>query len=105
MIQIPEHIITLIDKQLKGVATSEEAASLQQWRAENTSNDTVYRQLEKIWQESGAILTEKTYDTEAAWDKVDLRLEKGNKKASIRMMARLAAAASIIGILFIAGWL
>jgi transmembrane sensor len=104
MIQIPEHIITIIEKQLKGQATSEETATLQQWRAENPSHDTIYRQLEKVWQESGAILAEKTYDTESAWDKVDLRLE-GNKKAPVRMLTRLAAAASIAGILLIAGWL
>lgn len=109
MIQIPEHIITLIEKQLKGQATSGETASLQQWRGENTSHDTVYRQLEKVWQESGAILTEKKYDTQSAWDKVDLRLENGNKKAPVPlvrgMITRLAAAACILGILFFAGWL
>jgi len=105
MIQIPEHILTIIEKQLKGQASVEETASLQQWRAENPSHESIYRQLEKLWQESGAILTEKTYDAESAWDKVDLRLEKGNKKAPVRMLTRLAAAACIIGILFIAGWL
>ena len=109
MIQIPEHIITLIEKQLKGQATSEETARLQQWRGEHPSHDTVYRQLEKVWQESGAILTEKTYDTETAWNKVDLRLANGNKKAPVPrmrgMITRLAAAACIVGILFFAGWL
>jgi transmembrane sensor len=105
MIQIPEHIITLIEKQLKGAANSEETARLQQWRAENSSNDTIYRQLEKVWQESGAILTEKTYDTSAAWDKIDQRLDHGNKKAPVRIITRLAAAATIVGILLIAGWL
>jgi transmembrane sensor len=109
MIQIPEHIITIIEKQLKGLATSEETASLQQWRAENPSHNTVYRQLERIWAESGAILTEKTYDTQSAWAKVDLRLDEGNKKAPVPrvrgMITRLAAAASIVGILLIAGWL
>ncbi len=104
MIQIPEHIIALIEKQLKGQANPDDTASLQQWRAENTSHDTVYRQLEKIWNESGAILTEKTYDTSAAWDKIDHRLDHGNKKAPVRMITRLAAAATIAGIILIAGW-
>lgn len=105
MIQIPEHILTIIEKQLKGQASVEETTSLQQWRAENPSHDRIYHQLEKLWQESGVLLTEKTYDAESAWDKIDLRLEKGNKKAPVRMLTRLAAAACIIGILFIAGWL
>ncbi len=105
MIQIPEYIIALIEKELKGQANADENASLQQWRAENSSHDTIYRQLEKVWNESGAILTENTYDTTAAWDKIDQRLDHGTKKAPIRMITRLAAAASIVGILFIAGWL
>jgi transmembrane sensor len=105
MIQIPEHIIALIEKQLKGQANAEETASLQQWRAENNSHDAIYRQLEKVWNESGAILTEKTYDATAAWDKIDRRLDHGAKKAPVRMITRLAAAASIVGILLIAGWL
>lgn len=105
MIQIPEHIITIIEKQLKGQANGEETASLQQWRAADPSHDSIYRQLEKLWQESGAILTEKTYDMESAWNKVDLRLDHGNKKAPIRVLIRLAAAACIIGIMIFAGWL
>lgn len=105
MIQIPEYITTIIEKQLKDQATSQETATLQQWRAENPSHDAIYQQLEKVWQESGAILTEKTYDTGSAWDKVDLLLENGNKKAPVRMLTRLAAAASIAGLLLIAGWL
>lgn len=109
MIQIPEHIIAIIEKQLKGQANGEETMTLQQWRANNPSHDRIYLQLEKIWLESGAILAEKTYDMESAWNKVDLRLEHANKKAPIRPMRgiliRLAAAACIIGILFIAGWL
>ena len=64
MIQVPEHILLLIESQLKGQLSEAEAQTLQQWRAENKSHELIYRQLEKIWQESGSILQETGYDEE-----------------------------------------
>jgi transmembrane sensor len=103
MIQIPEHILVLIEKRLKGQSGEAEMNELQQWRSQHRSHETVYRQLEKIWQESGIILQETVYDAESAWEKVELRLAK--KQSPVRLIGRLAMAASIAGILFIAGWL
>lgn len=105
MIQVPEHILLLIESQLKGQLSEAEAQTLQQWRAENKSHELIYRQLEKIWQESGSILQETGYDEEQAWNKVDQRLAQHRNRGTIRMITRLAAAACIIGLLFIAGWL
>ncbi|AEW01646.1 hypothetical protein A4D02_06485 [Niastella koreensis] len=105
MIQVPEHIILLIESQLKGQLSEADAQTLQQWRAENKSHELIYRQLEKVWQESGSILQETGYDEEQAWNKVDQRLAQSRNKGTIRMITRLAAAACIIGLLFIAGWL
>jgi ferric-dicitrate binding protein FerR (iron transport regulator) len=105
MIQIPEHILLLIEKQLKGNPDSAETASLLQWRNEREAHERIYRQLEKIWQETGTILQEPTYDAESAWDKVDGRLAQGKSNNTIRMFTRLAMAASIAGILFVAGWM
>src|SRR5687768_16355477 len=104
MIQIPEHILLLIEKQLKGNPDSTETATLQQWRNEREAHERIYRQLEKIWQESGTILQEPTYDGDKAWDKVDARLAQGKGKSNntVRMITRLAMAASIAGILFVA---
>jgi transmembrane sensor len=105
MIQIPEQILLLIEKRLKGQPSEAEMETLQQWRSANQSHERIYRQVEKIWQESGIILQEPVYDSEKAWDKVDLRLEHGKNKGTVRLMTRLAMAASIAGILFIAGWM
>jgi len=105
MIQVPEHILLLIESQLKGQLSEAEAQTLQQWRAENKSHELIYRQLEKIWQESGSILQETGYDEEQAWNKVDQRLTQHRNRGTIRMITRLAMAACIIGLLFIAGWL
>jgi transmembrane sensor len=105
MIQVPEHIILLIEARLKGQLGEADAQTLQQWRAANKSHDTIYRQLEKIWQESGSILQETVYDEEQAWNKVDQRLGQGSNKGKVRPLFRLAMAACMAGVLFLAGWL
>jgi ferric-dicitrate binding protein FerR (iron transport regulator) len=105
MIQIPEQIVLLIEKRLKGQSSVTELEQLQQWRAASNQHETVYRQLEKIWGESGIILQQPVYDMENAWDKVDLRLAQGKNKGRVRLLSRLAVAACIGGILIIAGWL
>ena len=105
MIQIPEHILLLIEKQLKGNPDSAEIESLLQWRNEREAHESIYRQLEKIWQETGAIIQEPTYNGEKAWDKVDLRLAAGKNNNTVRMITRLAIAACITGLLFFAGWM
>ena len=108
MIQIPEHILLLIEKQLKGQPNDAETATLRQWRGEQPSHEAIYRQLEKIWQESGVILQEPMYNAEDAWDKVDDRLGhgKGNTVPRVRVMfTRIAMAACLTGLLFFAGWL
>jgi ferric-dicitrate binding protein FerR (iron transport regulator) len=105
MIQVPEHIISLIEKQLKGTLSEAEEQTLQRWRSANSSHETIYRQLEKIWQESGSILQETVYNEELAWTKVNQRLGQGSNRSAIRMITRLAVAACIAGGLFFAGWL
>jgi ferric-dicitrate binding protein FerR (iron transport regulator) len=105
MIQIPEHILLLIEKQLKGQPSDAETAALRQWRSEQPSHEAVYRQLEKIWQESGAILQEPMYNAEDAWDKIDGRLGHGKSNNTIRMFTRIAMAACLMGLLFFAGWM
>ena len=94
MIQIPEQILLLIEKRLKGQSDETEGELLQQWRGESKSHDTIYRQLEKVWQESGIILQEPVYDVENAWDKVDIRLERGKNKGRVRLISRLAMVGS-----------
>ena len=106
MIQIPEHIILLIEKNFHNQLSGAEEQELQQWRSANRSHEVIYRQLEKIWQESGSILQATFYDEAEAWNKVNLRLEQGRtNRGTIRMITRLAAAACIVGVLIIAGWL
>jgi transmembrane sensor len=109
MIHIPEHILLLIEKQLKGNPDSAETASLLQWRNEQEAHERIYRQLEKIWQETGVLLQEPTYNAKKAWDKVDLRLAAGKSSNTVPrvrgMITRFAMAACLAGLLFFAGWM
>ncbi|THU30784.1 hypothetical protein FAM09_29735 [Niastella caeni] len=76
-IQIPEHILLLVEAALKGQPTSADTETLRQWRMENGSHEAVYRQLKKIWEEAGVIIQGTTYNADNAWNKVNLRLASG----------------------------
>jgi ferric-dicitrate binding protein FerR (iron transport regulator) len=54
MIQIPEQILLLIEKRLKGQPSETEMEQLQQWRSESKSHETIYRQLEKYGSNRGS---------------------------------------------------
>jgi transmembrane sensor len=107
MILLPEHIATILEKHLKGVPDSAEMEVLEHWRMEKEEHELLYQQLVKLWQESGVILEEPVYDTDKAWNKLDLALGhgKGSQRNNIRRMTRLLVAACLTGVLVLAGWM
>ena len=66
-----EHIISLIAKQLQGMATPQEADELQQWLQSDAACQQEYDDLAVIWQKSGPLLAEPGFNTEVAWVKLD----------------------------------
>jgi ferric-dicitrate binding protein FerR (iron transport regulator) len=66
-----EHIISLIAKQLQGLATSQEADELQQWLQSDAACQQEYDDMAVIWQKSGPLLAEPQFNTEVAWAKLD----------------------------------
>jgi ferric-dicitrate binding protein FerR (iron transport regulator) len=66
-----EHIISLIAKQLQGLATPQEADELQQWLQSDTACQQEYDDMALIWQKSGPLLAEPQFNTEVAWVKLD----------------------------------
>ena len=107
MISLPEHIAIIIEKNLKGIQSSAEMAVLQEWRMEKEEHELLYKQLTKVWQEAGVVLEAPVFDTEKAWDKLDLAL--GHGKSNIRPMrnriTRLLLAACMVGVIFLGGWM
>jgi len=66
-----EHIIALIAKQLQGLATPQEADELQQWLQSDAACQQEYDDMAVIWQKSGPLLAEHSFNTEVAWVKLD----------------------------------
>jgi ferric-dicitrate binding protein FerR (iron transport regulator) len=50
-----DHIVSLIAKQLQGVATPQEAKELQQWLHSDAACQQEYDDMARIWQKSGSI--------------------------------------------------
>jgi transmembrane sensor len=102
MISVPEHIEIILEKQLKGSQDPAEMQVLDQWRKEKAEHELFYRQLTRLWQESGAVLQEPVYDANKAWEKLDATLRP---KRTIRPIYRLLMAACVLGVLCVAGWM
>lgn len=66
-----DHIVSLIAKQLQGVATPEEAKELQQWLHSDAACRQQYDDMARIWQKSGPILANPAFNTDIAWAKLD----------------------------------
>jgi transmembrane sensor len=69
-----EHIISLIARQLQGLATPQEADELQQWLQSDVACQQEYDDMVVIWQKSGLLLAEPPFNTEVAWVKLDDRI-------------------------------
>ncbi|AEW00255.1 hypothetical protein A4D02_28035 [Niastella koreensis] len=66
-----EHIISLIARQLQGLATPQEADEIQQWLQSDAACQQEYEDMTLIWQKSGLLLAEPQFNTEIAWVKLD----------------------------------
>ena len=102
--------IQLVLKHLDSQASPAEQAALQIWLEADPQNRLEYQALEKIWSDSGRTLTARTFDVEAALDKVRRRLTFGSAgtlnpaAARIFPWKRALAAASVLLIVGSAGW-
>lgn len=70
------HIHDLIAKALASACSPEEAHLLQQWLDESPANREEYQQIQQLWQDiKPAATPPRSYNTTAAWNKVDNRLQ------------------------------
>lgn len=92
----------MIARWLSGEATPKEIALLNEWAAENESNEAYLRGVEKIWDHAGD--DELIPDTSRAWDAVRTEIQKPLPKAGrMKIVYRAALAAAACLGLFIAG--
>ncbi|MBO9203122.1 MULTISPECIES: FecR family protein [Niastella] len=66
-----DHIVSLIAKQLQGLATPQELADLQQWLQSDTACQQEFDDMAVIWQKSGRLLAEPQFNADIAWAKLD----------------------------------
>lgn len=69
-----EIIITLIGKQLQGLATPQETEALQLWLDADALHQQEYNELALIWQKSGPLLANPHFDANIAWLKLDEKI-------------------------------
>ena len=69
-----DHIVSLIAKQLQGMASTQEAEELQQWLQSDAACRQEYDDMARIWQNSGPILANPDFNTDIAWAKLDTQI-------------------------------
>lgn len=78
-----ENIITLIAKHLQGVATPQETEELQLWLQSDAACQQEYEELALIWQKSGSLMAEPSFNTEIAWLRLDEKIAQTNPKPKV----------------------
>jgi ferric-dicitrate binding protein FerR (iron transport regulator) len=81
--QYPEHIDELIAKVLTSEATSDEGTTLNEWLKEHPDNQIYFNQIESIYHKSATPAETIEFDTEAAWKKVSITINKEPKVVPI----------------------
>jgi transmembrane sensor len=69
-----DHIVSLIAKQLQGMATARETEELQSWLQSNAANRQEYDEMVRIWQKAGPLLANPDFNTDIAWAKLDNKI-------------------------------
>jgi ferric-dicitrate binding protein FerR (iron transport regulator) len=105
-----EHIVSLIAKQLQGLATPPEKEELQQWLKADAAHQQEYDDLAVIWQKSGPLLANPSFNADVAWLKLDDKIahlyprpkKKFDNLVSLLLSSTAKTAAAILILGFIA---
>jgi len=81
--QYPEHIDELIAKVLSSEATSDEKNTFNEWLNEHPDNQSYFNQFETIYHKSSELVETIQFDTDAAWKKVSIAINKEPKVVPI----------------------
>ena len=76
--QIGEHIVDHLSERM-----NEEIVDpvLDEWLAEDESNQEDFKRYKEIWKETGSYLEQETFNAQYAWDKIDrINKERDNKR-------------------------
>lgn len=112
MNQHDEHIINLIAKQLRGLATPQETEELQHCLQSDAACRQTYNELAVIWQKTGPLLANPSFNTEKAWLSLDNRITHLNPRPKLRFYPlistlftqRAVAAILVLAVVAIGGY-
>lgn len=103
--------IELILKRFNHETNASEEAELQTWLNANPEHGEEYRDLERIWEESGRLLNGHSFDRAAAWKKITEKVTAqkntpliGVRPSRVLSWKKMLAAAAVVGVLLAAGW-
>lgn len=99
--ELNENILQIITRQLNNEATQDEQAELSKWLGESDANRQEYDAYVKIWDESANIALQHQFDTGAAWEKLQEKLQPAAnvvpmRSARIFTLKRFLVAAVIL---------
>lgn len=102
---IDDQIADIIARQFNGTATPQDMAELQKWLDADASNRHEYEQMQLIWEKGATMHGTPTFNTAAAWAKVDSGIRHKGKEqpAMVFPLKRLAVAVVFLGAVF-GGW-
>jgi len=109
-----EHYINLIAKQLRGLATPQEAEELQHWLQSDAACRQAYDDMAVIWQKSGPLLADPSFNADKAWLKLDDQIARLNPRPKMPFHTiistlfssapRIAAAILVLAVVAIGGY-
>ncbi|RBL91972.1 FecR family protein [Chitinophaga flava] len=112
MMVIPDNIKAIIVNRLRGNISPEERKALEDWQCQQSVGDEELAEYDKVWEESGNLLSQPHFDIAKAWQCVDQQLKEarvdenaGGRVVRIRRYWRGAAAAAAIILVAAGSWL
>lgn len=95
-----EEIFILVQKELSGEISFEEAQALKVWM-KKPGNEQLYQEIKKIWDISGQMESAYQPDTESSWQQIAFKLQNDNRKKGSKViqwpsLAKMAAALALI---------
>ena len=105
-----DHLASIIAKKLQGIATPEELAEWQLWMDADPANPVEYEKMAKLWELSGQALHAPSFNTSAAWEKVDSKIMRpveapdSTRARRIPLYIKLVGAAAVVLFILYATW-
>jgi transmembrane sensor len=103
-----EYILSIIAKQLKGLASEQELQELQNWLQADAVHQRQYDEWRAIWQNSERLLQGPGFDTQNAWLKIENQIKQPQAAGTAPVISLFIKSAAIavvlLGAISLAAW-